>query len=83
MYCTARQTSQGSQRQYTASESSTVDLYQQAIPVLQRHTRQRPVEPFPYQIDLSILQHNVSDFIETPYLTPQASQVMREISRSV
>ena len=28
-----------------------------------------------------ILQHTISDFASTPYLTPQATQLMREISR--
>jgi len=31
----------------------------------------------------AMLQHEVSDFIDTPYTTQQATQVMREISRGV
>ena len=45
-------------------------------------------EPFGYNQeeedpDSFILQHSVSDFENTPYLTPQATQIMREISRNI
>ena len=67
MFCTARQTSQGTQRQYTAS-SITEDIYNSPrIPVLNRQ----------------IIQHDMSNFDDTPYLTPQATEVMREISKIV
>ena len=44
-------------------------------------------QPFGYNQeedpDSFILQHSVSDFENTPYLTPQATQIMREISRNI
>ena len=95
MYCTARQTSQGTQRVYTASsveDTHTQDFYTSRtlrnvppIPRLYRQDHNNSVyidEQIPDYDDLPILSHEVSDFIDTPYLTPQATQVMREISRS-
>lgn len=103
MYCTARQTSQGTQRVYTTS-SVEEDIYPtltlrnvQRIPRLHRqvhHTMTPPIlfrqtnsvnidEQFPDDYDLPVLHHEVSDFNDTPYLTPQATQIMREISRPV
>ncbi len=90
MYCTARQNSQGTQRQYTVS--STIDDNNDLnnnlnrtirrrgvpiIPVLQRQTNSIDFD------DVQILNHNVSDFYDTPYLTLQATQVMREISGTI
>ena len=65
MYCTARQYSQGSQRQYTASSVVTTNLY----------SRQRNDDLF----NQPVVNHIVSDFNGTPYATPQATQIMREI----
>jgi len=97
MYCTARQTSQGTQRQYTSSEIGfTEDIYGNGngirrlnarapgIPQLYRQTNAVQFDEFPNLPDdytLPILQHTMSDFTDTPYLTPQATQLMREISR--
>lgn len=93
MYCTARQTSQGSQRQYTVS--NTLDVEREAnynnnlpivprrinIPRIQRQTN--AIMGFNDNLDdinLPILYHEVSNFADTPYLTPQATQVMRFVS---
>ena len=93
MYSTARQTSQGTQRVYTASHvapDTTEDLYDNTNttlrrlnarigrPVLQRQTN--AYNDNESNIQLPILQHELSDFADTPYLTPQATQIMREIS---
>lgn len=105
MFCNARQTSQGTQRIYTASNTMDVTHdfpnrnFRRQIP----RTPRMPVPPSlirhhnAYQenyfeaeqfddesnnINLPILNHTLSDFADTPYLTPQATQVMREISRN-
>jgi len=93
MFCTARRTSQGTQRQYTAS--NTVDVNEELAfnipdirnrsltPHLIRQTNMDPLNDIDTD-DLpslnTILSHEVSDYADTPYLTPQATQVMREIS---
>jgi len=97
MYCTARQTSQGTQRQYTASSIEvTEDIYDTNRTIRQRnHTRALDIDipqlyrqtnavqfyDLPDEFELPIVQHTMSDFADTPYLTPQATQLMREISR--
>jgi len=105
MYCTARQTSQGTQRVYTTSSveediHSTITLRNVYVPSIPRLHRQfnnnitPPIlfrqtnsihidEQFPDDYDLPVLHHEVSNFNDTPYLTPQATQLMREISRPV
>jgi len=92
MYCTARQTSQGTQRHYTVSSLGVTDdnanvtirrrALTPAIPLLQRMTN-NVVDFFdiPDEFDMPALNHTMSDFADTPYLTPQATQLMREISR--
>ena len=99
MFCTSRQTSQGTQRQYTVSNTiaverdETINLQPPGltraslrIPRIQRQTN--AVVGFDLDrvnaddIDLPILQHEVSGFEDTPYLTPQATQVMRFVSSS-
>jgi hypothetical protein len=87
MYCSARQTSQGTQRQYTAS-SINDDLYDNeifqrqtpGIPILQRGTNAVHFEDDDFE--LPIIQHTLTDFDQTPYLTQHATQIMREISRN-
>lgn len=93
MYCTARQTSQGTQRQYTASSIEvTEEIYENRsiftrnnrqinIPVLMRQTNSYDIDNFDDDFTLPIIDHTLSDFNDTPYLTPQATQLMREISR--
>jgi uncharacterized protein YegL len=83
MYCTARQTSQGAQRQYTVSSlEATDDIYENSnirmhgIPVLHRQTNDVEFE----DLDLPFLDYTISDFTDTPYLSNQATQVMNEIS---
>lgn len=97
MYCTARQTSQGTQRQYTVSSLGFTDdnanvtirrnrrvLRPPGIPTLQRMTNNVvDFNDIPDEFELPVMEHTLSDFADTPYLTPQATQVMREISRTV
>jgi hypothetical protein len=97
MYCTARQTSQGTQRQYTASSIGvTEDIYDANRTIRQRNRNRAPGIPqlyrqtnavqfydLPDDFELPIVQHTMSDFADTPYLTPQATEVMREISKIV
>ena len=83
MYCTARQTSQGTQRQYTASSIGfTEDLYEPNRKPRQLNRQTNAIQ-FDDDFELPILEHTMSDFADTPYLTPQASQLMREISRPI
>jgi hypothetical protein len=99
MYNNARQTSQGAQRCYTVShtpEEKTQNLYNinnnlirncrtLPIPRLQRHVA-RNIDENDLTCDLNNLpelEHVVSDFGDTPYLTPGSTQLMREISCNV
>lgn len=96
MFCTARQTSQGTQRQYTASY--TIDTTEQIfrstrrqfarglhVPSIIRTTNMNDTNDDDDTDDdtdgLPILYHEISDHNDAPYLTPQATQVMREISK--
>jgi len=97
MFCTARQTSQGTQRQYTVSNTIDVEREQtvnlnlprlsrgrhfQQMPRIQRQTNALDDINLDDDIDLLILQHEVSNFNDTPYRTQQATQVMRFVSSS-
>ena len=97
MFCTARQTSQGTQRQYTVSNTIDVERDQtvnlnlprlsrgrhfQQMPRIQRQTNAVDNINLDDDIDLLILQHEVSNFNDTPYRTQQATQVMRFVSSS-
>ena len=78
MFCAARQTSQGTQRIYTASSADDIDDRQ---PLFLRI----PHRHYDSNIDLDnlpVLNHEVSHFADTPYLTPQSTQVIRSISDS-
>lgn len=93
MFCTARQTSQGTQRQYTASSiEATEDQYGvnrimtgrgyvPNIPVLTRRTNADELDDLLDEVH--DIQHIITDFENTPYMTPQATQIMREISRPI
>lgn len=96
MFCRARQTSQGAQRQYTVSNTLPVETESdlnsrinfhrrgpQNIPRIQRQTNAVDLDEEELNNnDIVILHHEVSGFDETPYLTPQATQVMRYVSSS-
>lgn len=98
MYCTARQSSQGTQRQYTVSNTTAVERestnnFNLPIPPGFNYRRgdishiQRQTNAFVRfdddDFDLPIMQHEVSNFDDTPYLTPQATQVMRFVSSNI
>jgi hypothetical protein len=96
MYCAARQSSQGTQRQYTVSNTlevereATHNLNLQTPPGLGRHRNINRIQRQTNAVigvdddfDLPIMQHEVSDFVDTPYLTPQATQVMRFVSSNI
>ena len=112
MYTSARQTSQGTQRCYTVSQTpkelsdpcdDVVDdnhtfpfnswnhattPRQQSLPPNIRWHRSRNIRRAPantntlddFAPDIPILHHHVSDFDDTPYLTPTATRMMRDVS---
>ena len=69
MFTTARQTSQGSQRQYMTSTVDNVNF------------GRRDGWGLP-NTDFNI-DHELSPFADTPYLTLQTTAVMRNISRPI
>jgi hypothetical protein len=93
MYACARQTSQGTQRCYNVSH--TPDIIDEILPInpygLSRQTS-RPYyeEPLPSPPKLTRqtninwynddIEHTLSNFSDTPYLTAGATQLMRDIS---
>jgi hypothetical protein len=97
MFCKARQLSQGNQRLYTVSNIDEIvnnTLNQQIFGSQQifgqRHNRNnilldeyevhlQSIDLGEYQVEL---EHQVSDFCDTPYLTQQATQLMRYVSSS-
>jgi len=98
MYTVARQTSQGTQRCYTVSQTpddDTVELYysvptqgaygnikRTCFPVntkIQRQTNNQYEDEDDVFDDIS---HVVSNYADTPYLTPTSTRVMRAISCS-
>jgi hypothetical protein len=107
MYNNARQTSQGTQRCYTVSQTpddttqvlyglSNISATQQYDFIIPPVPRLRRYDVFNYSQEneeekineeekadldnLIELNHIVSDFADTPYLTPSTTQLMREIS---
>jgi hypothetical protein len=83
IYVSARLTSQGRQRCYTASHTpykeDTDDdrengMFKPLTPVLKR-SRNRSIIGLPPR-----LMHNVSNITDSPYLTPTSAKIMREIS---
>jgi len=84
MFCTARLTSQGAQRQYTASNTQdTEDISKLHLFLRQNHMVRLNHDDDDDDDDQPILRHEVSDYIDTPYLSQQADQIMRAISRSI
>jgi hypothetical protein len=78
MYCSARQISQGTQRQYTPcsidnndNDNDVVTPHNIRVPVLQRRTN---------GVEFLELYHTVSSLADTPYSTPQATQIMNKIN---
>lgn len=115
MYTTARQTSQGTQRCYTVSQTpnelpNPLDEMDTTFPFhnmnnylafnhrnnimpqppnLRRHGKrnitrttsdQNILDDFAENDNIPILHHHVSDFDDTPYLTPTAARLMRDVS---
>jgi len=106
MYTAARQTSQGTQRCYTVSQTPRelssphendtfpLNVWDNTTPRkkptkrLQRFSNIKHMSANPFTLDnasentihLPILQHHVSDFDDTPYLTPMATRMMRDVS---
>jgi len=89
MYTAARQTSQGTQRCYTVSQTPYDNFeFGRFTPKLQRHSKNIYNEPIlflerPFTLDdvePEMLLHTVSDFIDSPYLIPTATKMMRDIS---
>ena len=79
IYVSARLTSQGTQRCYTAchtpcKEDTDDDREKPLTPVLKRG-RNRSIIGLPPP-----LMHNVSNIADAPYLTPSSAKIMREIS---
>ena len=92
MYSCARQTSQGTQRCYTVTQTPDLDIKNHLFPSLVRSTRDNyfddntdvftrlSLPSLDDNDDNDILLHHTSDFDDMPYLTPTATQLMREIS---
>jgi hypothetical protein len=96
MYAAARQTSQGTQRCYTVSHTPDDDTQNIYSPHSIRHRNICPprlirqtnnylesnsnIYPDNNSNDDSDIQHVVSNFEDTPYLTSGATQIMRDIS---
>ena len=78
MYTAARQTSQGTQRCYNVTETPNMRAGHIERPVLARQVAYgSSIDYEPVGDDLF---HEISDFADTPYTTPQATQVMGAIS---
>lgn len=83
MFCTARQTSQGTQRQYAVTHfdfandhdetSRTVFLFNGPANVARQSNAPSVVDPI-----ISLFDHEISE--SSAYMTPQATQVMRYVS---
>ena len=95
MYVDARQTSQGAQRLYTVSHTPDEDVYDvpeicmpsrqsSAPPGLRRNytaTSSKAAVHFDSEVqEVPELNHELSNFEDSPYLTPLASGMMRALS---
>ena len=85
MYSSARQTSQGTQRCYTVShtpEARVDDFVSRLTLTRQTNKLYDNVEDLMLEhFALDISQHQISGFEDSPFLSPSAAQVMRNISR--
>jgi hypothetical protein len=79
MYTSARQTSQGTQRCYTVTHTPTITLRPN---ILRRGVNRNTNSNFDFD-STDDLFHEVSSFENTPYSTPQATQVMRAVSGNI
>jgi hypothetical protein len=92
MFCSARQSSQGAQRQYSVSNTFVVEnentfnmLKKKGVSRQRQHNGVVGFNLNGVNMNdniLPILQHEISNFDDTPYLTPQATQVMRFVNSS-
>ena len=88
MYVTSRQNTQGTQRCYTVGNSIDNDNTQIPKLSLLRLKKNNKYNAHDYDGYISsenndcctFIDHEVSDIADTPYLTPGASQMMRDIS---
>ena len=91
MYVTSRQTTQGTQRCYTVGNSIDKDIDNTQIPTLSllrlkknnKYNNQGYISNSNSNNDsFWNIEHEVSDVADAPYLTPGATQMMREISNN-
>lgn len=85
MFTTARQTSQGTQRCYTVRQTPDEPFDDNVETLYLMNTKQTIFANNIGNIalDYEPLQHDVSEFNDTPYLTPTATKLMRDISYGV
>ena len=90
MYCNARQTSQGTQRQYTVTSVVNETENNNVIRRGRRIQRQtNAIHNFEFNpialddIDVPIMEHEISGLNETPYSTLHTTQVIRFVSGTV
>ena len=80
MYTSARQTSQGAQRCYNVTETPNIRPGSIERPVLTRQVAYGSIE---YENMSSDSFHEVSNFADTPYTTPQATQLMAAVGGNI
>jgi len=85
MYVSARLTSQGTQRCYTASHTpDNENNYNEDDDDVLKPLTPRLLKRQPTRSNITLLppplMHNVSKLTDTPYLTPTSAKIMREIS---